>query len=85
MNQNINISAIRGSFIDFVADPFYYPELETIRYIHDGLMIISGGIIQELGNYEKLKPKYPEIPITSYPGMIILPGFIDIHIHYPFY
>ncbi|WP_293165129.1 guanine deaminase [Okeania sp. SIO2C9] len=83
MNQNINISAIRGSFIDFVADPFYYPELETVRYIHDGLMIISGGIIQELGNYDKLKPKYPEIPITSYPGMLILPGFIDIHIHYP--
>ncbi|WP_192901169.1 MULTISPECIES: guanine deaminase [Okeania] len=83
MNQNINISAIRGSFLDFVADPFYYPELETVRYIHDGLMIISRGIIQELGNYDKLKPKYPEIPIISYPGMLILPGFIDIHIHYP--
>ena len=82
-NTNIKISAIRGSFIDFITDPFYYPELETVRYINDGLMIISGGIIQELDTYDKLKYKYPEIPVTSYPGMLILPGFIDIHIHYP--
>ncbi|WP_293142204.1 hypothetical protein [Okeania sp. SIO3I5] len=52
-------------------DPFYYPELETVRYINDGLMIISGGIIQELDTYNKLKYKYPEIPVTSYPGMLI--------------
>ena len=82
-NTNIKISAIRGSFLDFITDPFYYPELETVRYINDGLMIISGGIIQELDTYDKLKYKYPEIPVTSYPGMLILPGFIDIHIHYP--
>ena len=82
-NTNIKISAIRGSFLDFITDPFYYPELETIRYINDGLMIVSGGIIQELDTYDKLKYKYPEIPVTSYPGMLILPGFIDIHIHYP--
>ena len=82
-NTNIKISAIRGSFLDFITDPFYYPELETIRYINDGLMIISGGIIQELDTYNKLKYKYPEIPVTSYPGMLILPGFIDTHIHYP--
>jgi len=82
-NTNLKTSAIRGSFLDFITDPFYYPELETVRYINDGLMIISGGIIQELDTYNKLKYKYPEIPVTSYPGMLILPGFIDIHIHYP--
>ncbi|MGD1698837.1 guanine deaminase [Dapis sp. BLCC M229] len=82
-NTNLKTSAIRGSFLDFINDPFYYSELETIRYINDGLMIISGGIIQELDTYNKLKHKYAEIPVTSYPGMLILPGFIDIHIHYP--
>ncbi len=56
-NTNIKISAIRGSFLDFITDPFYYPELETVRYINDGLMIISGGIIQELDTYDKLKYK----------------------------
>ena len=40
-NTNIKISAIRSSFLDFISDPFYYPELETVRYINDGLMIIS--------------------------------------------
>ena len=85
MTQNTNIKtlAIRGSFLYFINDPFYSPELETFRYINDGLMIISGGIIQELDTYNTLKYKYPEIPVTSYPGMLILPGFIDLHIHYP--
>ena len=46
-------------------------------------MIISEGRVLELGTYNKLKSKYSEIPVTSYPGMLILPGFIDIHIHYP--
>ena len=82
-NTNIKISAIRSSFLDFISDPFYYPELETVRYINDGLMIISEGRVLELGTYNKLKSKYSEIPVTSYPGMLILPGFIDIHIHYP--
>ncbi len=82
-NSNIKISAIRGSFLDFIADPFFYPELETVRYIDDGLMIVSAGIIQELDTYDRLKPKYPEISVTSYPGMLILPGFVDIHVHYP--
>lgn len=82
-DTNIKTSAIAGSFLDFIGDPFEHPELETIRYIHDGLIIISEGIIKELDTYDRLKPKYPDIPITSYPGMLILPGFIDTHIHYP--
>ncbi len=82
-NTNTKISAIRGSFLDFISDTFEHPELETVRYIHDGLMIISEGIIKELDTYDRLKSKYPEIPITSYSGKLILPGFIDIHIHYP--
>ena len=40
-NTNIKISAIRSSFLDFISDPFYYQELETVRYINDGLIIIS--------------------------------------------
>lgn len=57
-NTNIKISAIRSSFLDFISDPFYYPELETVRYINDGLMIISEGRVLELGTYNKLKSKY---------------------------
>ena len=32
-----NLKAIRGSFLDFVDDPFYVPEKESVRYLPDGL------------------------------------------------
>jgi guanine deaminase len=83
MSNYSGLKGFRASFLDFVEDPFFYSESESVRYIPDGLLIIENGKIKELGNYENLKEKYSKIPITSYPGKIIMPGFIDIHVHFP--
>jgi guanine deaminase len=79
-NQSLN--AIRGSFIDFVDDPFYTSELDCVRYIPDGLMILENGKIMDFGEYSSLSDRYPHISIETNTG-IILPGFIDLHIHCP--
>jgi guanine deaminase len=31
------LKAIRGSFLDFVDDPFYGDETDSVRYLPDGL------------------------------------------------
>lgn len=77
------LKAFRCSFLDFIEDPFYNPETESVRYVADGLLVVENGNIKELGTYLSLKQRYAEIPITSYPGMLIVPGFIDTHIHFP--
>ncbi|PSB32862.1 guanine deaminase [Chlorogloea sp. CCALA 695] len=77
------LKAFRCSFLDFIDDPFYISELESVRYIADGLLIIENGLVKELGDYESLHAKYVGIEITSYSGMLIMPGFIDTHIHFP--
>jgi guanine deaminase len=77
-----SLKAFRASFLDFLEDPFYVPETESVRYIADGLLVIENGKIKELGTYESLKNKYQEF-ITAYPGMLIMSGFIDTHIHFP--
>ncbi|MEM6254555.1 MAG: guanine deaminase [Cyanobacteria bacterium P01_D01_bin.156] len=77
------IKGIRGSFLDFIDDPFYVPEIESVRYISDGLMVLNAGHIEAFGNYADLESDYGEIPITAYPDRLIMPGFIDTHIHYP--
>lgn len=81
--SGVALKAFRSSFLDFVEDPFYVPEAESIRYIADGLLVLENGKVKELGTYESLQDKYREIPVTSYPGMLIMPGFIDTHIHFP--
>jgi len=79
----MTIKAFRSAILDFVADPFFVSESESVRYIPDGLLVIEHGAVKELGVYEQLREKYAGAAIESYPDQIILPGFIDLHIHFP--
>jgi guanine deaminase len=81
--MSAQLKAFRCSFLDFIDDPFYASELESVRYITDGLLVIENGLVKEIGDYASLQDKYIGIEITSYPGMLIMPGFIDTHIHFP--
>ena len=78
-----SVHAIRGAFLDFVADPFYVSELESVRYIADGLLVVIDGAIADFGAYDDLHPQYADVPVTAYPGKLIMPGFIDTHVHFP--
>lgn len=77
------LKAIRGSFLDFVDDPFYAPEADSARYIADGLLVLDGGKIKAFGAYADLQSEYGDLPTTVYAERLIMPGFIDTHIHYP--
>lgn len=77
------LKAIRGSFLDFIDDPFYVPEADSVRYIADGLLVLEDGRVKALGTYADLSGQFPDLAITAYPGMLIMPGFIDTHIHFP--
>ncbi|MBW4663634.1 MAG: guanine deaminase [Chroococcus sp. CMT-3BRIN-NPC107] len=81
--MSAQLKAFRCSFLDFIEDPFYTSELESVRYIADGLLVIENGLVKELRDYGSLQAKYVGIEIVSYPGMLIMPGFIDTHIHFP--
>lgn len=79
----MSVQAFRGSFLDFVDDPFLVDEASSTRYLADGLLVLENGLIKDFGPYESLRVTYAEVPVTAYPGKLIMPGFIDTHIHYP--
>ncbi len=79
----MTLTAIRGALLDFVDDPFYVPETESVRYIPDGLLVLENGHIKDIGAYDRLHALYSAVPTTTYPDKLILPGFIDLHIHFP--
>ena len=81
--QNQTIKGFRASFLDAIADPFYAPETDCMRYFADGLLVVEQGKVKDLGDYAELQPKYANIPITSYRDRLIVSGFIDTHIHFP--
>lgn len=83
MQANQEIKAIRGAFFDFVGDPFYGSERDSVRYLEDGLLVLKNGKIEAFGDHETIAPTYKSVPTTAYPGKLITPGFLDIHVHYP--
>ena len=75
--------AIRGALLSLVADPFSRPIKECFHYLSDGLLVLSNGVIRDVGPYSQLAKRYSNTPLTHYPNKLIVPGFIDTHIHFP--
>ncbi|MGF1498336.1 MAG: guanine deaminase [Elainellaceae cyanobacterium] len=77
------LKAIRGAFIDFVDDPFYAAEADSVRFIPDGLLVLQNGRILAFGSQAELGDRYAHVPTTAYPNQLLLPGFVDTHVHFP--
>jgi guanine deaminase len=74
--------AFRGTLVDFVGDPAALGE-GACRVIADGLLVVRDGRIEKIGAARDLLPQLaPDALVTDYRGRLILPGFVDTHIHY---
>lgn len=72
---------LRGCIFHVPGDPFGSDEaLETIE---DGALRIDHGRIAEIGAYADLRRRFPDVPVTGRPDDLLLPGFVDGHVHYP--
>ncbi len=68
---------IRGPMLSFSGAAEY-------DYLEDGLLLVENGLITQLGDATALLPGLAKnTAIDHYPGKLIMPGFIDLHIHYP--
>lgn len=76
--------AIRGRFLDIQSVVKHASALsEQLRYIEDGVLISENGIIQWFGPWQQAQEQLQQLHVEHYPEQLILPGFIDTHIHYP--
>ena len=51
-------------------------------YFKDGCVAIEGGVIAETGDMGAMREKYPGSRFLDARGGIIMPGFINAHMHY---
>jgi guanine deaminase len=70
------------------ASIFYFAGPAQAVLETDGLLVVgpdAGGrqVVQAVGSYSVLAPRFSGLDITHLPGRIIAPGFVDMHIHYP--
>jgi guanine deaminase len=78
-------TAIRGQFLDIkalVTDPAQIAD--QVRYIEDGLLIVDAGQIAWFGPWQEGKHRLnQQLHVEHYPEQLIVPGFLDTHIHFP--
>jgi guanine deaminase len=78
------LKVYRGEILHFLTDPAKVAEQDSYQYIKDGLLIIKNGLVDQIGETADLLPTLDEsIEVTHYKNGLIMPGFIDTHVHYP--
>jgi guanine deaminase len=77
------LHAIRGALLHFIDDPADAGE-RAYEYFDDGLLVVDGGHIVSAGEAPAALARLPAgTPVVDRTGKLIVPGFVDTHIHYP--
>lgn len=75
---------IRGRVLTFRDEPQGLDDSASYRYIEDGAVLVEDGRIARLGEYAQVSAEAGgEVQLADHRPHLILPGFIDTHIHYP--
>jgi len=78
------VEALRASILHCLADPGEESNPSAWEHFADGLLVVDEGRITDVGPADALQKKLPtDLAITDYSGKLIVPGFIDCHVHYP--
>ncbi|MCJ9430573.1 guanine deaminase [Kordiimonas marina] len=80
----MSVKAYRGALFHLTEDPALVGAEASHQYEVDGLLIVEDGHVQKAGAYADLAPTLPaDAEVTDHTGGLIVPGFVDTHIHYP--
>lgn len=78
----MNQSAFRAQLLTFNGDPAHSSNAAVFEA--DGLLIVADGHVVAAGAYAALARQLaPGTPVQDLRGKLIVPGFIDTHIHFP--
>ena len=76
--------AFRASILHCLSDPGEASLESAYEYFEDGVLIVEDGHIVEAGHAERLLAGLSnDVKLTELPGKLIVPGFIDCHVHCP--
>ena len=71
-----------GQTIAFKASPFDFGPDAAETDSHGGVLV-EHGRIAEVGHGPDMQARHPDAEVTDYGRHVILPGFVDAHVHYP--
>ncbi len=82
--DSLRTRAFRGPLLHCLRDPGQDHHNDAIEYLDDALLLVENGRVARLEPAQRLLPDLGDnVPVEDLRGKLIVPGFIDTHIHYP--
>jgi guanine deaminase len=75
------VTLYAGTIVDTPGDPFDGDPADALA--EAGAVCVRDGIICARGSFAALRAEHPGESVTQLPGGMLVPGFIDTHVHFP--
>ena len=70
-----------ATVVDTPGDPFAGDPADALA--QDGALLVRDGVIRGRGSLAALRAAHPGEPVTRLDGGLLVPGFVDTHVHFP--
>ena len=81
--MNNTTKAFRGEILHFLSDPAK-DEANSYQHFADGVLVVKNGLVDYLGDAQDILPTLADdVEVTVHDHGLLMPGFIDTHIHFP--
>jgi guanine deaminase len=78
------LCAHRGAILHFRSDPGTHDDRESFEFFDDGLLVTADGQVASIGPARELLSALPtDARVVEHRDSLLMPGFVDTHIHYP--
>src|SRR5580700_4401648 len=72
---------LRAPIFHTPRNPFRYDD--ALEVFPDGALLVENGRVAACGDYLEVRAQYPEADVRDMRDGVLLPGFVDAHIHFP--
>ena len=76
--------AYRAAFFHCLRRPESLLDSAAVEYLDDGVLVVTKGCVAALGSASEMLPGLStNVNVVDFSGKLIVPGFVDCHVHYP--
>lgn len=63
--------------------PTFQGTSSPVEFFEDGCLLVRGGRIEAVGAFSELKKRHEGVRVEDHGRAFLVPGFVDLHLHFP--
>jgi guanine deaminase len=75
---------LRGRVLSFKREPIAIDDMQALEFVEDGAILVCDGLIKAIGKHADVAAAATDdVETIDHRPHLLMPGFIDTHIHFP--